>query len=90
MNEISFQLEGRIIEDLSLYLSTQVFADKSKVKADVPLKSIGMDSLAWMEVILFVERKYQISFPLEYLTPEVIDNLQTFSRCLAKIISARG
>ncbi|GGL05699.1 acyl carrier protein [Streptomyces flaveus] len=62
-------------------------AEQDAVQPDAGLKSVGLDSLAMVEVLIRVENTYGISIPDEDLLPGVFDTPATLwaliERCRA-------
>ncbi|MDA1045029.1 MAG: acyl carrier protein [Verrucomicrobia bacterium] len=77
-----------ITTDICLFLKENILAAGVEVRPDLPLSNIGVDSFAIMEIVLFIERRFGLTFPLEELTPDVIESVDTLSRrCHALIHS---
>jgi acyl carrier protein len=74
-----------VCQELCEYLSTNILAKGVLINENVPLKEVGVDSVALMDLVLFMERQYNFLFPLEMLTPENTASVSSLSQCLQKI-----
>ena len=63
------------------FLELQVLSDGVAVTLDTALDSLGVDSFAIVEVVLFLERRFGIVMPLESLTPANIRSVETLAAC---------
>jgi acyl carrier protein len=53
------------------------------------LSSIGVDSFSLMEMILFIERRFNLVLPAESLTPENLASVKSLSHhCVTLLNSA--
>lgn len=68
--------------DILNFLIKNILAENVSITASVPLRDIGIDSFSIVEIILFIERKYGLIIPDEYLIP---DHFQTVNH-IAKLV----
>lgn len=54
---------------------------------DIDLLSIGMDSISFISFIVALEEKFEIQFPDEYLTMEVMTSLNGFTSLIYSWLS---
>jgi acyl carrier protein len=73
------QVEEKLIRQIAVILSV----DSQKIKPEVPLHSLGVDSLSFVELLVFIEKEFSIKLMESGLTSE---DFQTI-RALAKRIS---
>ncbi len=52
------------------------------------LATLGVDSFALMEVLLFVEREWGTALPMDLLTPDNTRTARTLSRCVAGVVTS--
>jgi acyl carrier protein len=74
-----------VSEAVCAYIRDSVLEGKGKFSADMSLTDAGLDSVAIMETLLFVERTFGVAVPDEDLT---VDNLRTASSlaaCVARL-----
>lgn len=50
------QIEGKLIYQLASILSI----DSKKIKPEVPLHTLGVDSLSFVELLVFIEKEFKI------------------------------
>ena len=68
-------MDIKIIEtDIIRFLETNILSEGIKINADSSLSDTGIDSFSIVEIILFIERKYDYVIPDEKLIP---DNFKT-------------
>jgi acyl carrier protein len=72
------QIEADIIN----FLQKNILAENVSLKADMVLRDVGVDSFSIVEIILFIERKYGLIIPDQYLIP---DNFKSVT-CIAQLI----
>jgi len=71
-----------ITEELKKYIEQNILAPDVKINADTNLQDAGIDSFSTIEIILFIERTYGVSFSDDKLVPE---NFKTL-RALATLV----
>jgi acyl carrier protein len=71
------EIEERLIDGISGILSLE----RSSVDADVPFKELGLDSLGFVEVLVFIEKTFNLNMVETDLTKkdfETLNSLATF------------
>lgn len=61
------------------FLNTQIMAEGHPIVADDGLEAAGVDSMALLKVLVFLEREYGIWVPDEDLTDQVITSARTLA-----------
>ena len=61
------------------FLNTQIMAQGHPIAADDELEAAGVDSMALLKVLVFLEREYGIWVPDEDLTDQVIASARTLA-----------
>ncbi len=61
------------------YLNTEIMAASHAIAAEDDLAAAGVDSMALLKVLVFVEREFGIWVPDEDLTDEVIQSARTLA-----------
>jgi len=74
-------------DELRRFLEGHVLAPDMQCPEEARLADLGVDSFALMEIILFVERRYQVSVPLDVLTPENVESVASLSACLHGLLT---
>ena len=68
-----------ITEQLKKYIETNILAPDVKISADSILQDAGIDSFSTIEIILFIERTYGVSFTDDKLIPENFKTLRSLA-----------
>jgi acyl carrier protein len=71
------EIEERLIDGISGILSLE----RSSVDADMPFKELGLDSLGFVEVLVFIEKTFNLNMVETDLTKkdfETLNSLATF------------
>jgi acyl carrier protein len=66
------------------FLNAQIMAETNPVAADDDLAAAGVDSMALLKVLVFLEREYGIWVPDEELTDDVIRSARTLAAYVAR------
>ena len=80
MNEV--EVKSAIIEELE---NLGIIIDISEEDAD--LLSMDIDSITFITFIVALEERFEIQFPDEYLTMEVMNSLNGFSSLIYTLLS---
>ena len=56
MVQVIKQVEEKLISQIAIILSV----DRKKIKPEVPLQSLGVDSLSFVELLVFIEKEFKI------------------------------
>ena len=80
MNEVN--VKSAIIEELE---NLGVIIDTSE--EDMDLLSMEIDSITFITFIVALEEKFEIQFPDEYLTMEVMTSLNGFASLICSLLS---
>lgn len=78
---------SEILEDVRNFLKTEGFlADTMSLQETDSLTETGViDSIILIQLVDFLENKYQIQIPLEMLTPENFDSLDGINRSVTTL-----
>lgn len=80
MNEV--EVKSAIIEELE---NLGIIIDASE--EDIDLLSMEIDSITFITFIVALEERFEIQFPDEYLTMEVMNSLNGFSSLIYTLLS---
>lgn len=84
---IRMKSQDRLVEEIQAGLQTYICQDLgvniSDLYPETPLASAGIDSMALLRILLFVEERFGIYLPDEALTVENIYNLSSLSAVIA-------
>ena len=67
-----------------LFLNTQIMAASHPIAADDGLEAAGVDSMALLKVLVFLERDYGVWVPDEDLTADVIASARTLAAYICR------
>lgn len=80
-------LQNRLVEEIQAGLQTYICQDLgvniSDLDPETPLANAGIDSMALLRILLFVEERFGVYLPDEALTVENIYNLSSLSAVIA-------
>jgi acyl carrier protein len=78
---------NEIREDILDFLKRQGFLDKTTtLQENDSLSETGViDSITLLELIDFLERKYNVQIPVEMITPENFDTIAGISQSVMKL-----
>lgn len=77
-----------ISAELCKFISTNILAPDVEVNPDTILTNIGVDSFSVIEIILFIERKFGVVIPDEFLVPENLKSVTALANCTLQRLSA--
>ena len=70
-----------ISQELCSYIKSMIVDKRVVVEPETNFNQIGIDSLSLIELVLFVERKFNITLPEEDLLPENFKSAETLAKC---------
>ncbi len=79
-----------ISEELCRFLQSNILAPGVGVQPDTVLTNIGVDSFSVIEIILFIERRFGVILPDEYLVPENLKTVEALARCTHRQLESGG
>jgi len=68
-----------IAENICRFIRCNLVVDGIEVTPTTPLARLGLDSFSLIEIILFVERQYQLELPDDAFTQENICSSETLA-----------
>ncbi|MDF7823376.1 acyl carrier protein [Pontiellaceae bacterium B12227] len=80
MDKTESELKGRIAEILSV--------NAEELKHDVPLHTMGLDSMRMVELLVFIETKYGIDLMASDMQREDIASITALARSVERMKSA--
>jgi acyl carrier protein len=83
MNKIQ---ENDLSSELIKHMRNNILDPSVAVYPDTPLKDLGFDSVAIIDLILFIERKFGVSIPDTDLVPENLESVSTLAKCTMKYL----
>jgi acyl carrier protein len=73
------EIEEKLIDGISGILAI----DRSAVAADAPFRELGLDSLGFVEMLVFIERTFQLNMVEADLTKKDFETLQSLATFLS-------
>ena len=70
---------------LKKYIETNILASDVQITADTVLQDAGIDSFSTIEIILFIERTYGVSFTDDKLVPENFKTITSLAALVAEL-----
>lgn len=77
-----------IADPLCAFLRDNVLASSVEISSETDLSAIGVDSFSLMEMILFIERRFNLVLPAESLTPENLASVKTLSQYCVSLLNS--
>jgi len=74
------ETEEKLINQIALILSL----DSSKIKPDVQLHTLGVDSLSFVELLVFIEKEFKIKLMESGLAREDFKTIQSLAARIQK------
>jgi acyl carrier protein len=73
-----------ICRELVAYIKKNITDSTVLIEAQTPFNQIGLDSSSVIEIILFIERKFNVVIPEEDLIPENLKSVEALAQCTYK------
>jgi acyl carrier protein len=70
-----------ISQELCSYIKSMIVDKRVTVEPKTNFSQLGIDSLSLIELVLFIERKFNIALPEEDLLPENFKSAETLAKC---------
>lgn len=70
--------------DIIHFLQTNILEENTSLNATTVLRELGIDSYSIVEIILFIERKYNYVVPDHLLKTENFETIEKIASILAK------
>ena len=74
----------QVEEKLICQIATILSADSKKIKPEAPLHSLGVDSLSFVELLVFIEKEFKIKLMESGLTGEDFKTIHSLARRINK------
>jgi acyl carrier protein len=76
-----------ICAELCAFMRTSLLAAGVDFDENTPLKSVHIDSLALVQILLFIERRYGITVPDTHLVRANLESVNALSKCVCELIA---
>jgi len=74
------QIEEKLIRQVAVILSV----DATNIKPEVPLHTLGVDSLSFVELLVFIEKEFKIKLIESGMTRDDFRTIHSLAQCIAK------
>ena len=78
MNNLS---EQHIADQLLQYIRQSVVESHVPVESDTEFSGVGIDSMGIIELVLLIERKFNITIPEQEMIPANFKSVRTLAAC---------
>ena len=79
INHMKLTTVENIVNEISLFVQTEIIDQSFSFDNTLSFKDLGIDSMAKIQIILFVERKYGIKIETEDLIPKNLESISTLA-----------
>ncbi len=76
---------GNISEELGRFLRRQILAGGVSFDENTPLRDLGVDSFALVELLLFIEKRFGAAVPESHLTRANLHSVAALARCVQSL-----
>jgi acyl carrier protein len=76
----------KIASELCAYLKSNIVDKNITIEPDTSFAKLGIDSLSTIELVLFIERKFNIALPEVELIPENFKSARTLATCALRYL----
>lgn len=74
----------KICNELVVFVQTTILDSSITIKPETLFKEIGLDSMSIIELILFIERKFNITIAEKDLIPDNLKSIDSIAICAIK------
>jgi len=78
--------EQDICNELISYVKNNIVDSSISISNETPFNQIGLDSSSIIELVLFIERKFQVAISEGDLVPDNLKSVEALARCTYKYI----
>jgi len=68
-----------ITEELSNFIKENILDQSVTLDENLVFKELGIDSVAIIQIVLFIERKFDVAMTEKDLTPENLESIQSLT-----------
>ena len=80
-------LPNDVEAEIIAYLRMVIFDAAVLIERDTDLLAAGLDSIALLNLLLFLEKRYGVCIPDESITEEVIRTVKTFAALVCSLMT---
>lgn len=74
------EIEKRLVRQMAAILSVDI----ADIKPDEPLHTLGVDSLSFVELLVFIEKEFKIKLIESGMTRDDFRTIHSLAQCIAK------
>jgi len=75
--------QAEVARELLKFIASEIVDSTIALTPDTDLKNIeGIDSMAMVQIILFIERKFDVTFTDEELNPQIFDSINILAQAV--------
>ena len=78
--------EQDICHELISYVKSNITDNRILITKETPFNQVGLDSSSIIELVLFIERKFNVSIPEGDLVPDNLKSVEALAQCTYKYI----
>jgi len=78
--------EQDICNELISYVKSNISDNRILITKETPFNQVGLDSSSIIELVLFIERKFNVSIPEGDLVPDNLKSVEALAQCTYKYI----
>jgi acyl carrier protein len=83
MSDMSFKtIEQKLVKQVAAILSVGA----NQVSPDAPLHTLGVDSLSFVELLVFIEKEFKIKLMESGMTRNDFRTIRSLAKCIDKAI----
>jgi len=83
MSDTSFKtIEQKLVKQVAVILAVGT----RQVSPNVPLHTIGVDSLSFVELLVFIEKEYEIKLMESGMTRDDFKDIRSLAKCISKAL----
>lgn len=75
-----------IEREIKKFITDNILSGDVVVDSGTLLQDAGMDSYSIVEIILFIERQYNVSIPNDLLSPENFESIGAIARTIKGVV----
>lgn len=73
-------------EDLLSFIRSTILVDNAAISSDTLFSDLGIDSVAFLEILLYLERQFNVYIDDRDLTPENISSVRQLALTACKAV----
>ena len=73
------EIEGKLVQEAAIILSV----DAATIKPEAPLHTLGIDSMGFVEILVFIEKTFGLKLIESGLTREDFATIRALARCIS-------